>query len=199
LSFDGVGAYAAIGAAPLSPPWTAEFWVKRQDAFDSSATLLGDANTALKLEQFGTFRQVGFSQFGVADYPFGYIAPTNVWVHLAFVCDIGTRLYVNGLLQGNLSVTIPLGLGGLAQDTSGHADHMRGSLDEIRVWNIARTQAQIQGGMNHTLSVPQPNLVGYWRLDDAGGTSVTDSSGQDNTGTLQNGATWVNSGAPVAP
>jgi hypothetical protein len=36
--------------------------------------------------------------------------------------------------------------------------------------------------------------VGWWKLDDASGTTAIDSSGQGNTGTLNNGATWLSSG-----
>jgi hypothetical protein len=33
-------------------------------------------------------------------------------------------------------------------------------------------------------------LVGYWKFDDASGTTAVDSSGYNNTGTLTNGPTW---------
>jgi len=34
-------------------------------------------------------------------------------------------------------------------------------------------------------------LVGYWRFDEGSGTTAYDSSGNDNTGTLINGSSWV--------
>ena len=37
-------------------------------------------------------------------------------------------------------------------------------------------------------------LVGYWKFDDGSGTSAIDSSGNGNTGTLQNTPTWTTSG-----
>jgi hypothetical protein len=40
-------------------------------------------------------------------------------------------------------------------------------------------------------------LVGYWKLDEASGTSIADSSGSGNTGTLQNGYSWVTSSLPA--
>jgi len=199
LSFDGTASYVSVGTAPLSPPWTAEFWVNRQDAPNYSASLLGDGSTALKLEQFNFTRLVGFTQFGVADYTFNYSAPTNTWVHLAFVCDTTTRLYVNGVLQDSNPNTINLPLGRIGYDSSGVPDYLRGTLDEVRVWNVARTQAQIQANMNHTLSVPQANLVGYWKFEEGTGTTASDSSGQGKTGTLQNSPAWVNSTAPLVP
>jgi hypothetical protein len=199
LSFNGTASYVSVGAAPLSPPWTAEFWVNRQDAPNFSASLLGDGSTALKLEQYSFSRQVGFTKFGVADYTFNYTAPAGTWVHLAFVCDTSTRLYVNGVLQDSNSYVIDLPLGRIGYDSSGNPDYLRGILDEVRVWNVARTQAQIQANMNHSLSVPQANLVGYWRFDEGSGTTVSDSSGQGKTGTLQNSPVWVNSTAPLVP
>jgi hypothetical protein len=199
LDFSGVASYVSIGAAPLAPPWTAEFWVNRQDAPQYSASLLGDGSTALKLEQFNFTRQVGFTRFGVADYYFNYSAPTNAWVHLAFVCDTTTRLYVNGALQDTMSATIPLPLGRIGYDSSGHPDLLHGILDEVRVWNVARTQTQIQANMNRALSLPQTNLVGYWKFSEGSGTSTSDSSGQGKTGTLQNAPAWTISTAPLVP
>jgi probable HAF family extracellular repeat protein len=207
LSFDGVASYVSVGAAPLSPPWTAEFWVNRQDAPNYSASLLGDGSTALKLEQFYFTREVGFTQFGVDDYTFNYSAPVNTWVHLAFVCNpIGidslgsVELYVNGVLQDSIvGVNIALPLDRIGYDDSGYPDYMKGLLDEVRIWNVVRTQAQIQADMNHSLPVPQANLVGYWRFDEGSGTCARDSSGQDNTGILENGPSWVVSTAPLVP
>jgi len=36
-----------------------------------------------------------------------------------------------------------------------------------------------------------PNLVGYWNFDEGAGTVVSDSSGNNNTGTLTNGPLWT--------
>lgn len=42
-----------------------------------------------------------------------------------------------------------------------------GRTDEVRVWNIARTQEEIQANMDKPLENPksEPNLVGYWNFD----------------------------------
>src|SRR5713101_2671208 len=71
--------------------------------------LLSDGTYSLKLEQYNGTRQVGLTQLGVADYNFGYTVPLNTWVHLAFVgTGAQTLLYANGILQGTLTVSIPL-------------------------------------------------------------------------------------------
>ena len=201
LSFDGVNGVVGIGAAPLPAPWTAEFWVNRQVAFDNSAILLGDAVTALKLEQFPNTRQVGFTKFGSNDYSFNYTAPTNTWVHLAFVSDTSTRLYVNGVLQDTNAATIALPLGQLGADVPGrYFNHLRGTLDEVRIWNLARSQAQIQANMNRALALPQTNLMAYWRFNEGSGLLAHDSTGNSsNTGNLSNGVAWVSSTIPFVP
>jgi Concanavalin A-like lectin/glucanases superfamily len=209
LSFNGTSSYVSVGAAPLPPPWTAEFWVNRQSAPNYSASLLGDDSVALKLEQYNFTRQVGFTVFGDTDYTFDYTAPVSTWVHLAFVgfpaipdkSIGGVALYVNGVHQETILTfsNIPLPLGRIGYDSSGTPDYICGTLDEVRVWKVARTEAQIQANMNHSLSLPQPDLVEYWKFDEGSGTSASDSSGQGNSGTLQNSPAWVNSTAPLVP
>lgn len=60
-----------------------------------------------------------------------------------------------------------------------------GSLDEIKVYNYARTSAQIAWDMNH--GAP----VGWWKLDENTGTAANDSAGSSTAGTLTNTPTWA--------
>ncbi len=200
LRFNGTNSQMQIGKSELSPPWTAEFWVNRQDAPSYSAALLSDTNYALKLEQFNYTRKVGFTRFNVADYVFNYSAPTNKWVHLAFVCDSNTRLYVNGVLTDQNTATISLPMDQLGWDAHS-GDYCTGLLDEVRVWNVARSQAVLQANMCRTLSLPQSGLVAYWRFDEGAGTTANDSTGNGNTGTLVNLPLWGwdYSTAPFSP
>ena len=200
LRFNGTNSQMQIGKSELSPPWTAEFWVNRQDAPGYSAALLSDTNYALKLEQFNYTRKVGFTRFNVADYVFNYSAPTNKWVHLAFVCDTNTRLYVNGVLTDQNTATISLPMDQLGWDAHS-GDYCNGLLDEVRVWNVARSQAALQANMCRTLSLPQSGLVACWRFDEGAGTTANDSTGNGNTGTLVNLPLWGwdYSTAPFSP
>ncbi len=54
------------------------------------------------------------------------------------------------------------------------------SVDEVRIWNTARTQSQITANMLKNISTPNTNLIAYWRLDETGGILVADSSGNGN-------------------
>ena len=69
-------------------------------------------------------------------------------------------------------------------------------MDEPRVWNIARSGAAIQAAMTGPLS-SAPGLIGRWSLDEGSGSTVADSSGGGNTGSIQNVAVWV-AGTPYA-
>ena len=116
----------------------------------ASAALLADAATGLKLEQWPNTRQVGLTQFGVADYYFNYIVPPNVWTHLAFVgTPGGTILHLNGVAQETNAATInlPRGvMGGL----NAAGDPLKGLLDETVLFNRALTPAEIQQVLNAT-------------------------------------------------
>lgn len=146
--FDGATSYLTTGRPSIAAPWTACVWVNRQNAAGPAAAVLGDGAYELKLEQYNGTRQVGFTQFGVGDYAFGYIAPANVWTHLAFVgTATNTSLYVNGVLQATLTNTLPLPRAyigaGYVNSGARFVDYMLGSVDELLTFNRALTPAQI--------------------------------------------------------
>ena len=49
-------------------------------------------------------------------------------------------------------------------------------MDEVCVWNVARTDQQIMASYNRPLVGNEAGLVGYWKFDDAvGSTTAADS------------------------
>jgi hypothetical protein len=79
------------------------------------------------------------------------------------------------------------GLGTAMTSTGAAAGFFGGIMDEARVWNVARTQAQIQADMSQPI-VSATNLIGRWGLDD-GGATAADSTTPAENGTL-NGPAW---------
>lgn len=139
-----------IGQSAISVPWTAAFWVNRQDAFGQSAALLTGTSSALKLEQVGAARLVGFTAFGVADYSFNYAVPANEWVNLTFVALPGeTVLYANGVPVASHAATVSLPRGVLGSRATG-ADQLRGLVDEIVLFSRALSPTEIQQVLNAT-------------------------------------------------
>jgi VCBS repeat-containing protein len=137
------------------------------------------------------------------------IAADGAWHHAAATYDGTTwRLYLDGALDAQLVVgaftpqfnsTQHAALGTALNSTGGFGSQTQGAfdgvLDEARVWNYARSAAQISRGM--TLEIPSaPGLRGRWGMGDGSGTTVADSSGTGVTGTIVNSAfAWV-AGAP---
>lgn len=136
----------------------------------------------------------------------------NTWYHVALTYDAATttmKLYKNGVLVST-NTNVPPFVGGNALRLGSYdpgLNQLGGKLDEVRIWNRVLNQCEIQNNMNGELSAGQTGLLVYYQFNqglnagnNAGITSLTDSSGNNNNGTLVNftlnGATsnWVSSG-----
>ena len=99
------------------------------------------------------------------------------------------RLFVDGAPAG--SAAAPAGVPAntfavlIGIDQSG-GNHFTGMLAGIRIWNTARSQAQIQAAMDSALAGTETGLVGYWRFNQTSGTTATDLTANQNNGTLVN-------------
>jgi len=123
--------------------------------------------------------------------------------HHVAVSRIGGNLsyYVDGILSGGdfndgslLSDAPELYIGAKLSYPSG-VFPFYGLIKEVRIWNKARTQSEIQSNMNAVVN-PDPNLVSYWRMDEGSGQSVTDYSGNSHTGVLGH-YSWAEIADPV--
>jgi hypothetical protein len=102
-------------------------------------------------------------------YSRGEIEP-GVWTHLAVTYD-GTKTchYINGELAGCRSQGAPTVSPASVEVRIGSDEHYEftpvGAIDEVRIWNVARTLAQIRDGLKRAFSSAQPGLVAVWSLD----------------------------------
>jgi len=106
------------------------------------------------------------------------------WHHFAFVASNSgqfMQVFHNGQLLGQkaaaagfTSVDVPLAI----------ADNFNGALDELRIWNVARTPAQIEANYQSTVPFNSPNLLAYYRLDSTAETTVL--ADRSNVGGMQN-------------
>ncbi len=129
---------------------------------------------------------------------------TNTWHHAAVTYDGQVwKLY----LDGNLDKTLDLGTtlwprddsiqhAGLAtaMTSNGTTDgFFQGQMDEVRIWNVARTEAQIRSTAN-SQTTSGTGLVARWGMGEGSGTTIASSVGTF-PGTLTGGPSFV-AGAP---
>ena len=121
----------------------------------------------------------------VTDFSLPYLQ----WVHYAATYD-GTnmKVYLNGEVVAErtepgkrIAVTdIPVMIG-----SGGYRHPLPGLIDDVQLWNVARTQEQIQQSMREGLIGDEPGLVGWWPLDDQ---PLMDRSPQGNHGRFEGAA-----------
>ncbi len=96
----------------------------------------------------------------------------NTWYHIAATYDGSMiRLYINGclvadsahtgtMIQNNLITAIG------TQSSNSVSEHFRGHIDEVRIWNVTRTQQQILANMNDLPNpTTQTGLLAYYKMN----------------------------------
>lgn len=158
----------------------------------------GENSNNILLTTVGTSGQPGFSvRSGGTELGFirgGTALGTNTWVHVAGVIqtDRTMRLYVNGtqVATGTATGDVPvvnrtsnyLGKSNWSADAL-----LNGAVADVRVWNTARTQAEIQNNMNvGSITGPTTGLVAAYAFGATGAAPTIDLSGNGYTAT-QNG------------
>ncbi len=112
----------------------------------------------------------------------------RTWTHLAAVMDGPvTRLLVNGVVVATSTASgpppapagVPFAIGrAFFSDGSPNYAPFPGYARQVRLWNVARTAAQIAAALAESLPADRAGLVAAWPLDDATGTtSIRDLSG----------------------
>lgn len=127
----------------------------------------------------------------------------NGWHHFALVkSSTDTLLYVDGVLAGTRGAAIPNPAAStpfrIGRQYGTYNEYWPGYLDEVRVWNVARSAGEIQANVSNRLSGAETGLVGYWRFDEGSGAVVADSSPVGNFGSFQNTPVWIPSGVTNA-
>lgn len=122
------------------------------------------------------------------------------WYHVAATSDgVTLRMYIDGTQVAQTAavgaVFGPINsdiLIGKSAPTSQF--YFPGDIDEVRVWNVVRTQSQISDNRSTVLPSGTAGLIGYWRFDENSGTTTADQSGGGHPATLVAAPTRVNEG-----
>ncbi|HEY7448594.1 MAG TPA: LamG-like jellyroll fold domain-containing protein, partial [Vicinamibacterales bacterium] len=136
----------------------------------------------------------------------GTVTPGS-WHHAAATYDGQTwKLYLDGNLDAELTLPAPFqprsdsiqhaSIGAALNSTGVRNGAFNGVIDEVRIWNVVRTAAEI--AQNHTLTITSGvGLIGRWGLDEGSGTVAGNSVPERPSGTLTNKPVWVG-GFPFA-
>jgi len=208
LDFDGTSDYITINGSALYYPWTAEVWYKRKASTNIQCFLWESGNSnywTLRFEQLNNTHKVGITKHGGSDKRWNHTTTIDNWEHLAFVASSSNsktvELFVNGEsvgFPGSFSSWPNLYWKYIGRNNSNTID---GEIDELRIWNVKRTQAEIKANMFIELNGNENGLVAYYKMSDGEGTTLTDNaSAGDYDGTMTNMTTedWVTSYAPIA-
>ncbi|HOH79206.1 MAG TPA: T9SS type A sorting domain-containing protein [Candidatus Cloacimonadota bacterium] len=222
LFFDGVNDCVAIGnmQSQITTTYTVEAWINTKTVAVGSGELATYGRTIIASSSgngkplWVSLRgnQILVRSFNGNNAQITYtIAGMTIdtWYHIAVSATrSGTvRLYVNGLPVASASAGTQfvwnntMCIGDLRP---GRQVAFWGSIDDVRVWNDIRSDAEILANFDVPLSAPfDANLVGYWMLDESAGTTAYDSVNNFD-GTLRNGTSvqptpqWVD-GNPTLP
>ena len=155
---------------------------------------VGDGKVTFCMHKQGNNINAGFYLNGWTVVTSASTIQYNTWMHIAATYDqTSIKIYINGNLDATLNANASLPTGseswyiGKRWDSN---EFFRGVMDEIRVWNVARSQAQIQTSMNTSVPTNSTGLRAYYKLDESAGTSTADATGNGYNGTLTNGSTW---------
>jgi hypothetical protein len=139
--------------------------------------------------QTGTYRYILYSGGLGLTLP-AETSDIEGWWHVTAIWDsTGMSIYKDGKLWGSYV--------GNSQNSSGEGivigaassnyatltnliNSWDGQIDEVRIYNYARTPAQIAWDYN------RGKPIGHWKMDEASGTQVDDWSGNANHGTMTN-------------
>ncbi len=194
LAFNGlqIAEVPADAALDLTQTVTLETWVRVDRYADTWTPLIhkgnpadaGDRTYSLWLNANGSV-YFGTSN-GQGALTAAGLVPAGEWHHLAAVMDRPSgqiRVLVDGVQQASGGVSTnpaksnagPLVIGANVEPNGGQGN-LRGSLDEIRIWNTARSNEAIVAAKDSALAGSEAGLVAYYKADEGSGATLVDST-----------------------
>jgi len=201
LDFDGTDDYVLIDSnTDLRPAnnFTIEAWVKPANLSGNKVIIMHDDNGGgndgyiLQLVDDKTrFAAMNGGTFQYLDSDESVLL--NQWNHVVGVYDNSMmKIYLNGeetALQGTgdvvYEVTDHVNIGRKGGTASPHTQMFYGEIDEIRFWNVVRSETEINENKDRYISPDETGLIGYWYFNESSGTRAYDVTNNYH-GTLYN-------------
>ncbi|MBK7761812.1 MAG: choice-of-anchor D domain-containing protein [Bacteroidetes bacterium] len=166
IDLDGVNDYISTNYV-LSGSYTKELWIYVRDITNNANNFITSGGSTISTPNYyGGFLGAGNGS------PWNTVSDNvpialNTWIHVAVSYDATSQemnLYKNGNLVSTAS-SVPPPPADIVQIGAWYGVYFtNGKLDEVRVWNVARTQAEIQANMNIELNA-QPGLMLSYHFD----------------------------------
>jgi hypothetical protein len=218
LHFDGVDDYVDVpdsAVLDVTQTLTLEAWIRFETGGTDNPRIISkgwEIMDGWELSMWGTGQNRKF-ELSIGPTLLDLFSNTelsaNTWYHVAASYDgMVAKLYINGNEDSSASVSGSVMTNNsnlnIGHNSGNNSDKYQGLIDEVRVWNVARTGNEIRQEMLRELSGTEPGLVGYWRFNEGSGQLASDSSDRGNDGRLGNSAQtdnadplWVTSDAPI--
>jgi hypothetical protein len=174
---------------------TVSLWAKWTEATGDARTILNIGASANDFAITTGYTSAGQDKIS---YAYGanwyYNAGSNLnngkW-HFITATKSGSTvtIYIDGVSKSYTSSPGGIVLDNNNRIASGHFGNFSGDIDNVRIYNYARTPAQIAWDYN------RGGPIGWWKLDECQGTTAYDASGNSNNGTITIGATIPQSSA----
>jgi len=216
LMFNGINDYVTCGNSAnlqITRNLTIEAWVKPTSK-SSICTIVGKKLEGTDTEKPGY--ALFINEYGTSNQKIGFESATSsplltttgvinwdTWQHVAVTVSNNTvgTIYLNGQPQTTAG-SADISTANTAQDmligSLNNYFYFSGQIDEVRIWNVARTQAEISQCKDLSLIGNESGLVAYYRFDEGSGTAVNDSAGGDNSGQFSSTSPgWSEDSAPV--
>jgi hypothetical protein len=195
--FDGTDDYiAAPNSLVVGGAITVEAWVKSANVFAPWARVVDFANGPnMDNIIFGWMANSGHLYFET--YRNGQtialvtpnVFPQNQWVHVTAVNDGNGNgfIYINGVLvvtgPQNVPATVYRNQEYIGRSNYTGDAFFSGSMEDLHIWNSARSASQIQMDMNQVTG-NEPGLVLDYPLNEGGGNTAFDRTANHYDGTL---------------
>ncbi len=217
LNFNGTSDYMSVPDDPtfdVTTGLTVEAWVNK------NAVQTGWRQVVTREKGTGIYDHWGLATNGTdwrgfinttAGYSGNFSTSNPVtngtWTHIALTFNGATfSFYIDGVLAysaqntGTLEAgSQPILIGAASNnDNYSYVEYFDGKIDEVRVWDYARTQSEIQATMYCPPSGSETGLILYLKNNEGSGTSVADETSNGNNGVIAS-ATWVTTNESPAP
>ncbi|MEC5165520.1 streptogramin lyase [Flavobacterium sp. PL11] len=217
LNFDGINDYVEIpneAHFDFTNQMTVEFWMNSNaipQQWDALITK-GDATWSVTLTAEGKINFAGTGSFG--NVTSNSVVTDGTWKHIAVTYNGNYAIiYIDGLednrLAGTGNIVNSSDKVSIGENLQTIGRHYEGNIDEVRFWNLARTESQITANINCELQGTETGLVAYYKFNQGMNSgintaisTVTDATANGNNGNL-NGFTLTNttsnflSGSPI--